>query len=73
MTGVELIRQLEKLSLKDLLKPVRYPTGEYLGSMAEVKSVTTDRPNAAEGVDSIYLLGYGGRKSGLDRRYKKIH
>jgi len=62
MTGVELIRRLNRLPMKELVKPVRFPSGEYLGSMREVKSVTTNRPNAAEGPDSVYLLGYERRK-----------
>lgn len=62
MTGAELIEELFKLSIKELEKPVRFPSGEYLGAMGEVKSVTTKPPSGAEGKLSIYLLHYIERK-----------
>jgi hypothetical protein len=61
MTGAELIEELFKLSLKELDKPVRFPSGEYLGAMREVKSVTIKPPSGAEW-NSIYLLHYIERK-----------
>jgi len=62
MTGAELIRRLTRLPMKELVKPVRFPTSEYLGAMREVKSITTNRPDSAEGPDSVYLLGYERRE-----------
>lgn len=57
MDGWDLIKELIKLSNKDLNKEVAFPSGEYLGGMTLVKSVTIIRPANAEGLDHIYLKG----------------
>jgi hypothetical protein len=57
MTGFDLMKHLLKLSDKDLDKQVAFPSGEYLGAMKLVRSVTIIRPANAEGPDRIYLQG----------------
>ena len=57
MTGFVLMKELSKLSFKDLDKQVAFPSGEYPGAVKLVNGITIIRPDNAEGPDRIYLKG----------------